>query len=42
MSFATCAFSVSDVMAGTKQDAFFRIESKSSEKKKIGTKVGIA
>ena len=39
--FATCAISVSDVTARTKTRRIFRIETKSSEKKKLGTKMGI-
>ena len=38
MSFATCAFSISDVMAGTKTRCLFRIESKSGENKRYGPK----
>ena len=38
MSFATSASSISDVMAGTKMEAFSRIGTKSSKNKTYGLK----
>ena len=38
MPFATSAFSVSDVTAGTKMEAFFRIGTKSGKNKIYGLK----
>ena len=38
MSFATSASSVSDVTAGTKMEAFFRIGTKSGKNKTLGLK----